>query len=190
MNFPAEQPIFEVVSRTEWAGKDCPPLKPYVKHKPDGIVIHESTAPTAKQFNGARTIQGIYRYHAVAPNKWGDVGYHYIVSPDGSKIYECRPADVIGAHCGGTPPAGVKRNFGNTGKIGICLIGNYSTETPSPSALKTLCWLIADLCSKYGIKLDNVYGHCNAWSTAPKVCPGKNLYIPLFGEQRWKAIQF
>ena len=187
---PPEKPVFRIITREEWAGKECPPLKDYIKHRPDGIVIHETTSPTAKQFQGIRTMQGIYRYHAVNPNTWGDIGYHFIISPSGHEIYECRPADVIGAHCGGDLPAGVKRNFGNTGKIGICLAGNYSTETPDPQALKTLCWLIADQCEKYDIKLDQIFGHCQAWSRAPKVCPGKNLFAALFGIEKWKKIKF
>ena len=184
---PAERPVFKLITRKEWNPDHTLVARP--SHKPVRIVIHHSYSPDSQQFKGDDTIRAINKYHTVN-NGWADIAYHYLISPDGSRIYEGRPALQIGAHCGGNPPAGVSRIFGNTGSIGICLIGNYDEEQPTKVALRTLSVLIADLCERYDIKLTDIYGHCEAWTKPPKTCPGKNLFISLFGENRWKNLKF
>lgn len=185
--FPAERPVFKLIHRDEWGPNHVPVARP--THKPCRIVVHHSYSPDSSQFKGDDTIRAISKHHTVN-NGWADIAYHYLISPDGSKIYEGRPAFQIGAHCGGTPPAGISRNFGNTGSIGICLIGDYDHEPVNPEGLRTLAVLIADLCERYDIKLTDIYGHCEAWTKPPKTCPGKNLFISLFGENRWKNLKF
>lgn len=184
---PPERPVFRLIPRKEWDSHYKPVARP--SHKPVRIVVHHSYSPDSQQFKGDDTIRAILRHHTKT-NGWADIAYHYLISPDGSIIYEGRPVFQIGAHCGGTPPAGISRNFGNTGSIGICLIGNYDTEPVNPGGLRTLAVLIADLCERYDIKLTDIYGHCDAWSRPPKTCPGKNLFISLFGENKWKALKF
>jgi N-acetylmuramoyl-L-alanine amidase len=182
---PPERPIFRVIPSEEWRGAKSPIS--LVSHKPTRIVVHHSWSPSAADWKGAGTVKAIYDYH-VKSRGWLDIGYHFIISPDGSEIYECRPADKIGAHCGGSPPAGVERIFGNTGSIGICLIGNYDVEKPDRDALRTLAVLIADLCERWQINTAAIFGHCEAWSKPPKTCPGKHLYQALFGADRWNII--
>lgn len=177
----------KIIGRKDW---DNTGHKPETEpHKPNKIVVHHSWSPNAKQWKGARSMLGILNYHLSA-KKWRDIGYHFVISPDGSEIYEGHPVGSIGIHCGGELPAGVSRNFGNTNAIGICVIGDYDTEQPSPAALQTLSNLIAYLVEKHGIKMGQIFGHCEAWSKPPKSCPGKNLFISLFGENRWKVLKF
>jgi RHS repeat-associated protein len=52
-------------------------------------------------------------------NGWSDIGYHYVIGPDGT-IYEGRDVNVRGAHV----------LEGNSGKIGILLLGDFE---PGPS---------------------------------------------------------
>lgn len=160
----------------------------YIEDAPKRIVIHHSYSPTAEEYNGVNTIKGILDYHESL--EWADIGYHYIISPDGMDVYVGRPDNVRGAHCGNRPGEGVRRNFGNADSIGICLIGNYDTEEPRAEALATIIELLRMLSDKYKIDLKNVYGHCECLTKAPKTCPGKNLFITLFGQNRWKALNF
>jgi len=176
-----------IIKRSEWDNSSFKPK--YTKHKPSGICLHHSATPTTAQWKGIQTVRSILGNHT-AIRKFSDIGYHFIISPDGQNCYECRPVDVQGAHCGGTPPKGVSRVFGNTGMIGICLIGNYDTEEPSRVAMDNIARLIADLCEKHGIDTKRIYGHCEAWSKPPKTCPGKKLFTAMFGENRWKALKF
>lgn len=185
---PPEKPVFRIIAREEWAGDECRPRHKYTPQKPKALVIHHTYSPNSKQFRGIESVRGIYRYHTGPEKKWSDIGYHWLISPDGIEIYECRPANAMGAHCGSKPPVGVRTIFDNEDTIGICLAGNYDIETPQPGALKTLGWLIADQCEKWSIKLDQIFGHCQAWSRPPKTCPGKNLFVSLFGLARWEAV--
>jgi hypothetical protein len=182
---PPERPIFRVIPSTEWRGAKSPVS--LITHKPQRIVVHHSYLPDAASYKGSETIKAIYNNH-VTTRGFQDIAYHYLIAPDGSAIYEGRPADKIGAHCGGNPPAGVGRVFGNTGSIGICVIGNYDEEKPSREALHVLAVLIADLCEKWQINTAAIFGHCEAWSSPPKTCPGKHLYQALFGVDRWNII--
>lgn len=184
---PPEMPIVKRITKLEWLGTKQKPVQP--QHEPKRIVIHHSYSPNSEQFEGDETIKAIHKYHTVN-NGWSDIAYHYLISPDGSRIYEGRPDLQIGAHCGGSLPHGVKRIFGNTDSLGICLIGNYDNEQPTKEALYTLAILIFSLIEKYGMAQNAVYGHCEAWSKAPKTCPGRNLFIELFGENRWKNLKF
>jgi N-acetyl-anhydromuramyl-L-alanine amidase AmpD len=184
---PPEMPTINRIKRADWLDVDDAPT--YQKMKPSRIVVHHSYVPNSDQFKGDETVRSIHRHHTKT-NGWSDIGYHFIVSPDGLTIYEGRPADVIGAHCGGTPPNGIERNFGNTGSIGICLIGNYDTEEPTRAALYALSILIFSLCDRFGINHDAVFGHCEAWSKPPKTCPGRKLFSELFGVQRWENLKF
>ena len=120
------------------------------------------------------SVRGIWRYHTKS-NGWADIGYHYIMAPSGLELYEGRPLSEIGAHTGGNPPVGVLRNFGNTNSIGICLIGNYDHEEPTPQAVLALGMLIDDLKRRFGICDDAVFGHFECWETPPKTCPMRPL---------------
>lgn len=181
-HLPAEKPHINRIPRSIWLLNDSKP--PYQRHRPCRIVVHHSYAPTSAQFAGDKTIKAIWNYH-VKDKGWADIGYHFLISPDGTTIYDGRPVDAIGAHTGGNPPKCVDRIFGNTGSVGVCLIGNYDAEKPTTAALNTLAMLIVDLCEKWQIDSRQIYGHCEAWSTPPKTCPGKNLFIDLFGVNRW-----
>lgn len=91
--------------------------------------------------------------------------YHFLIDKDG-KIYEgkFKPEDnlncndgVYAKHCGG----------GNTGCIGIALCGmagfdlkNKQTKYPiTQKQVEAMCDLVARLCEKYGIKIENVFTH-------------------------------
>lgn len=149
-----------VVSREGW--KALPAKGDYTPHTPIGIVVHHTWMPKAAQYQQAASIRGIQRFH-MEDNKWSDIGYHYIIGPEGV-IYQGRPETVIGAH-----------SVPNTGMIGICVFGDYDpnqdpfTPASREALLKLMTWLTAE----YGIKTSEFYGHRN-FST--KSCPGDEIY--------------
>ncbi|NIF06662.1 DUF4280 domain-containing protein [Chryseobacterium sp. Tr-659] len=75
------------------------------------IVIHHSG--NAKHFP---TVNEIQNEHMDDKGK-ADIGYHFAVDKNG-KIYEGRPINIKGAHV----------DLANTGKIGIVLLGDLSTD--------------------------------------------------------------
>ncbi len=120
-------------------------------------------------------------------NGWSDIGYHFVINSSGV-IYEGRGVKARGSHV----------NLGNTGKVGVLLIGDfepgdvyefrhrtlftvpeewdfdlsYPTEKQIQSAVQLTRWL--DI--KYGI--DRVDAHRHVDSTE---CPGERclFLIPL-----------
>lgn len=173
----------DLIERKDWGAT------PYngqpAGHIPKRIVVHHTYQPTAEQYlKCARDqdrllfVKRIQRYHQL-DRGWADIGYHYLIGPDG-KVFEGRDVALIGSHCGGTPPAGVKRKFSNTGSVGISVIGNYDDEKPSAQAIDSLNRLLGYLMSCYSISADNLFGHFEAWATPPKTCPGK-LMVSVLG---------
>ena len=56
------------------------------------IIIHcTATRPDAEC-----TVESIRRYHRSLG--WHDIGYHYVIYPDGS-VHSGRPVEQAGAHC-------------------------------------------------------------------------------------------
>lgn len=127
---------------------------------PNKIIIHNS----ASKFGTSRDIR---KWHVVE-NGWDDIGYHYIIlngyeaptdylhSLNGS-IEMGRPSNISGAH-----------TKGHNDSIGICLIGqDYFSE----EQMDTLLSLVGDLCLKYNIPQDKVFGHYefNKYKTCPNL---------------------
>lgn len=149
-----------VVSRAAWGARA--PKGNYANHTIDGIVVHHTWRPTQVQYKKEATMRGIQNYH-MNDNKWSDIGYHFIIGPEGT-IYQGRPETVIGAH-----------SSPNTGKVGICVVGDYDpgqdrfTEASQESLVQLMTWLTAE----YGISTQEYYGHRDF---APKTCPGDDIY--------------
>ncbi|MBI4321379.1 MAG: N-acetylmuramoyl-L-alanine amidase [Chloroflexi bacterium] len=140
--------------------------------KPTKIIIHH-TLTRNDDPNPVASVRAVYHYHA-ATLGWGDVGYNYLVDPQGN-LYEGRRGDgVVGGHSYGH----------NEGTIGIAVLGNYLTTDVSEPAAKALVELLTFLADKYGIdpggssvyidhNLPNISGHKDANKTS---CPGTYLY--------------
>jgi N-acetyl-anhydromuramyl-L-alanine amidase AmpD len=166
-----------IISRAAWGAR--PPKSNYSSHSPQRIVVHHTYIPNQSQYKGAASIRGIQNYHMDNANtKWADIGYHFLIGPEGT-IYQGRPETVVGAHC--SP---------NTNSVGVCLIGDYDPgKDPIPAVMeKSLINLLAWLTSNYSVDpRTNLYGHCD-FST--KSCPGKTVYarLPQYKDLLMKTI--
>lgn len=98
---------------------------------------------------------------------WSDVGYHFMVGPNGS-IYEGRNLRYKGAHVRGA----------NTGKIGILVMGDFQhqwwddDDDPTQSQIDNTVSLIRTLKSKFPA-IGELGGHRDYVETD---CPGDELY--------------
>lgn len=141
------------------------------------ITVHH-TATSNSDPNPAATMRAIYYYHAVT-QKWGDIGYNYVVDRYGN-IYEGRygGADVVAAHVYGH----------NEGNMGVAALGTYASSSISKELEGSLVSLLAWEAARRGIdplgssffvdmNLPNILGHREAVTTT---CPGDNLfdYLP------------
>ncbi len=148
-----------------------PDLAKYDKmNAPEYVVIHHSA--TARDATHFQTIKN--NHMGIG---WGDIGYHHWVAGalDGDGLHiPGRPENKIGAHDNDD-----KMNYRS---IGICVCGNFETETPSTAQLTTLQALIDDVRSRHGIPREKVIGHRETRGAATN-CPGANL-LPLVQHYR------
>lgn len=99
---------------------------------------------------------------------WDDIGYHFGIEwVNGAfEILAGRPIRKVGA--------GVEGH--NTGKVHVCLIGNFEETHPRPAMIDRAVALLSDLCEVLHIPAsrDTIKGHREF---APTLCPGK--FMPL-----------
>jgi hypothetical protein len=143
-------------------------------------VIHHSAGSNTNT-NYTQVVRDIYLYHTEV-NGWSDIGYNYLIAQDGTLYTGRDPGsgsqdNVRGAHfCGA-----------NSGTLGICLLGNYETATPTMSSRETLESLVTfqlldqghDPYNTYNHPLGNlgtIIGHRDGCAT---LCPGENVYNQL-----------
>ena len=110
----------------------------------NAIIIHA----TGNRSDSQITLADIRRYHL--SRGWRDIGYHYIVFPDGH-VERGRPISVAGAHCYGH----------NAHSIGVAYIGGIDsqgreTDTRTPEQRQALLQLVTKLVRMYRC---DVWGH-------------------------------
>ena len=130
------------------------------------ITVHHSATGTRELGGGserevAEELRHTQRVH-MEDRGFGDIGYHFLIDPKG-RIYEGRSLAYQGAHSYGQ---------NNVDNIGVCLLGNFDVERPTPQALAVLERLVEALRERHRIRLDHVYGHDHFRTTQ---CPGRYL---------------
>jgi hypothetical protein len=174
-----------VITRTGWGcpdgqGSRWTPQFTTVTHL---IVHHSATANTSSDWGGV--VLSIWNYHTFTQG-WGDIGYNYLIDPNGV-VYEGRAGgdNVIGAHF----------SCQNGGTMGVCMLGTFTTASPTPAALHSLKQLLAWKAEQRGIDplgssyhsgtrltIPNISGHRHGNPAYPDhactttSCPGDNLY--------------
>ena len=132
-------------------------------NKPEYIIIHHS----ATQQGNAETFRKAHKAKG-----WRDIGYHYVVgngtySGDG-EVETGRTEAEDGAHCSAD---GMNRK-----SIGICLVGDFDKQKPTPAQIEALERLCRDIMSRYKIPVSKVLGHGEVKGAATN-CPGKNFDV-------------
>lgn len=139
---PSDVPRPRVVSRKDWGAPDgdsSPRWKPKYR-RVTSIIIHHTATPNSDTDWAAR-VRAIWYYHANTRG-WGDIGYNYLVDPNGV-IYE-------GRFGGDDVEAGHAYPF-NTGSMGIGMIGNFMAVAPSAAAQASMIDLISWKATQRGI---------------------------------------
>jgi hypothetical protein len=129
------------------------------------IVIHHSATPSgnAAVFDKMHKDKG-----------WDELGYHFVVgngtqSADGQiEVGPRWPKQKWGAH------AKTPNNEFNERGIGICLVGNFDVERPTPAQVRSLTRLVTYLMKTYNISPRDVIGH---GETKPTDCPGRYMNV-------------
>ncbi|WP_088104932.1 peptidoglycan recognition protein family protein [Halalkalibacter urbisdiaboli] len=120
------------------------------------IAIHHSATTTG-------SAEAFARYH-VNELGWPGIGYHYVVDKDGN-ISRCHDLEVVSYHVGNS----------NGYAVGICMVGNFQTESLGETQRNATLELTKHLMSELGITVDNVWGHTEFPGYAWKPCPSINM---------------
>lgn len=125
--------------------------------KKDSIIVHCTDTPHTMFV----TVADLHKWHVIE-NDWSAIGYAYYIDQIGI-IHKCRDLngdgdveDDIGAHAHGF----------NTNSIGICMEGRGEYTENQWGSLR---YLINDIISRKGIKLENIIGHRDV--DPHKTCP-------------------
>jgi hypothetical protein len=173
------QPDYQ--NRKDWCpDESCPPNPSPSVTIVTHLIVHHA-AGTNVSSNWAAVVRSIWDFH-VNVNGWSDIGYNWLVAPNGV-LYEGRGNNILGAHFCGK----------NSGTMGVCMLGNYTSIEPSDKALHTLEELLAWNCTEKnldplgagfhassGLTLHRISGHRDGCATA---CPGDAFY-PLLPDVR------
>ena len=170
-----------VIQQSEWRnGLPAPSYSRNFTTTENMIIHHSAGSNNISDFTQA--VRDIYIFHTVE-NGWSDIGYNYLVAPDGV-IYAGRDPgmgaqdEVIGAHFCGS----------NSNTMGICLLGNYETAEPTPVMLgsleEVLSWkafkdelnVLGNDSHPLNANLGVIAGHRDGCGT---LCPGQNVYQKL-----------
>jgi len=129
-------------------------------NEPKYIIVHHTADGSAgPQLN---KVNEYHKYREFPKSSRGFfVGYHYFIEKDGAVIQAREDTDE-GAHCKGY----------NFVSIGIGLAGNFDFEMPTAKQIYALGSLIATLCEKYKIKLEDIVPHRTFANTS---CYGTRL---------------
>ena len=182
---PCPKPTFK--ERKTWCpNNNCPPNLNPSSHQVSHLIVHHS-AGTNIANDWAAVVRAIWDFH-VNSRGWSDVGYNWLIDPNGI-MYEGRGENIVGAHFCGT----------NTGAEGVCMLGDFTSITPKAAAFDALTQLLAwKSCDRSiypidrsfhaasGLNLLEVSGHRDGCSTS---CPGDAFY-PLLDSLRFLVIEY
>lgn len=191
-----------IISRDGWgANRAILNWSPVYANLRGAVVHHTAGTNNYTAAQSAGIVRGIYSYHAVTRG-WGDIGYNFLVDKYG-QVFEGRFGTlssrdnqmVIGGHA---------RPY-NTGTLGISVLGNYVSVTPSTASLEqvagTIAWrftlarinpktpsgLISQGIGTYasGRSLPRVMAHREVAATT---CPGDTFYNEFMGSLRNRVV--
>ncbi len=186
------RPVF--LTRTQWGcpwGQTSGPntLTPTV---PTHLIVHHSFSPGNDITDWAAAVRGVWNFH-VNSNGWSDIGYNWLIDPQGV-IYQGRAwidsmDNAQGAHfCG----------F-NRATMGVCMLGDFNSITPTEAAQRSLVRLLAYRASVNALDpraisfhansnrtLNNISGHRDGCATD---CPG-NMQYPLLATYRNRVFAY
>jgi hypothetical protein len=175
----------EIILQTMWRNGLPAPTPGRNRTPTSHCIVHHSAANNGDT-NYTQIIRSIYTYHTQV-NGWDDIGYNYLITANGA-VYAGRDPElpgidqdnVQGAHFCGK----------NQGTMGTCLVGDFTSTSPSDTQIAALTQLLKwkvkkDALSPYNSKphpgmsdplLGVIAGHRDGCNTA---CPGNKLYEKL-----------
>ena len=151
-----------MTTRAEWgANASYMSWDPYYASAGHVVVHHTAGTNNYSSWQSASIVRGIYYYHAVTLD-WGDIGYNFLVDKYGT-VFEGRSGSVaapagrmsVGAHARGV----------NTGTMGLSMMGDYSSISPSDVQLNAVGKMAGWFLNRAGISDANGWAGLHVWTT-------------------------
>lgn len=167
----------KIYTREDWKAKGDGNPAPYGVSTTEELAriytratVHHDASAAASDMTLAEAQQRMrdHQFLHMQSNGWGDLGYHYVIAPQG-QIFSGRSIFSKGAHVAGA----------NSGNLGICLMGNFETQNvPAPqkaALVELLAWY------SHALQFDpkKIDGHSTALKAATgetTACPGSHLF--------------
>ncbi|HYS54741.1 MAG TPA: peptidoglycan recognition family protein [Thermoanaerobaculia bacterium] len=158
-----------VRSRTDWGcpdGENSPLWTPQHTVVTHAVVHHTAGANSVASWDAE--LRNIWYLHTFT-NGWGDIGYNYLIDPNGT-IYEGRAGGegIIGAHF----------SCRNSNTVGVALLGTFTGTPPTDAALATLRQLLTELCRKNGIDPTAIVHHPSSGLNLPTILGHRDGNVP------------
>lgn len=153
-----------VIPRSAWTGSQPKWGLALPMNGVQYITVHHTAVNSSglySQSSVARELESIRQSHLRRGSEWLDIGYHYLIDPQG-RIWQGRPVSIEGAHVAKTNPH----------NLGIACLGNFDEQTPTPAQLSALDSFVASQMKLYRVSLGHVYTH---QELKPTACPGRSL---------------
>ena len=166
------------VAQSDWRSGLNAPSYSRQFHQVEHLIVHHSAGSNSIT-NYEQEVRNIYLLHTQV-NGWSDIGYNYLVAPDGVIFKGRDPAtgaqdDVRGAHFCGQ----------NSNTMGICLLGTFINVAPTDEAIASLVSILGWKADKESLdpfassshsansNLGVIAGHRDGCATE---CPGQMTY--------------
>jgi hypothetical protein len=182
------------LTRAAWGANESLRFKSGVEFWPAEFVpvqtltVHHTA--TGVDPDPAATVRAIYYNQAISKD-WGDIGYNLMIDSAG-RVYEARYSggdafgvfsDVPGADGRPQMVTGGHVLHYNMGNIGVCLLGDFMTKTPSAAALLSLQRVLTGLARACRL---NAGGTTNFSNTVDGVTYSKTVRT-ISGHRNWAA---
>ncbi len=149
---PSKKPLVDLFAaagvtvhpRSDWGAK-LPAKGALLAETPRFLLVHHTVSSNtyAKEAIPG-IIQGFFGFHTGKEKGWNDVAYNFFVDRFGG-VWEARTGSLDGPVRGDA--TGGNQGFSQL----VCLIGDFTTQPPSPEAIGSLSRVLAALGQKYGI---------------------------------------
>ncbi|MDX2011699.1 MAG: N-acetylmuramoyl-L-alanine amidase [Myxococcaceae bacterium] len=156
-------PFPTILSRAAWGARAPTCSSPTTPYR---AAIHHSVSPTNDSLPAEQRLRQIQSFH-MDSRGYCDVGYNYLMTRD-ARVWTGRGATVLGGHAANA----------NTGNVGICVVGTYTTDQPTAQQMCAGAGFLAWVHSTYNVPLNRtaMRGHREYGQTA---CPGDALFARL-----------
>ncbi|MBL0922390.1 MAG: N-acetylmuramoyl-L-alanine amidase, partial [Phycisphaerales bacterium] len=161
----------DVLPRSTWAKAEPIPARMDPMLPVQRITMHHDGMPPVSLRSRAESARRLEQIRVAHLGRgFGDIGYHYVVDPQGV-IWQGRPLNWQGAHVGGQNP----------GNLGILCLGNFEVQRPTQAQLATLRRFVQSQMQRYSVPVGRVHTHQELAQTA---CPGRNLQPTIVAMRR------